>query len=324
MTAKSKAAACKIDVFEDVFVNYEGLIFRGWRIYRESFVRDYDAKQYRRVGLFSRFLLKNYWLRRGAVRIPAGIWVTDNFSPASYYHWMVECLPRILRVESCVPGQHVLLLPSYYARDEFLTFTLGVFPQVTAIGWIGPRTKVRVAKLFYVPRQPAPIVQLGGSFLKEQISEISRRVATVAGEPGHDRRIYFSRPETARRRLVNEHEVVRLLRRFGFEIVRINPARPAEQIRAARGAKTMVAAHGAELTNLMFMPAGGSVLEFHREPQDDLFFDCYRALADASDLKYVAQTCKVAQPASGYEINQADLIVNVESLRESLERVLRD
>jgi hypothetical protein len=57
--------------FEDVFVNHEGFLFRRGRIPRETFALLYYADHYKRARVYVRFLLKNYWLRRGALPVPS-------------------------------------------------------------------------------------------------------------------------------------------------------------------------------------------------------------------------------------------------------------
>jgi capsular polysaccharide biosynthesis protein len=87
---------------------------------------------------------------------------------------------------------------------------------------------------------------------------VARRVGVLAGEPGTAPRIYFSREDAGRRRARNEDDLVRVLRAHDFQTIRVDPAKPWEQIQASMGAKLIVGVHGAALTNLMFMPRGAA------------------------------------------------------------------
>jgi capsular polysaccharide biosynthesis protein len=112
---------------------------------------------------------------------------------------------------------------------------------------------------------------------------------------------------------------VQVLRSHDFEIVRIDPARPWEQVQASRGAEIMVGVHGAALSNLIFMSPGARVIELRRPERDGVFFfDAYHPLADAVGVEYCAQFCEPAHQATGYEINNADLVVDLDLLRENL------
>jgi capsular polysaccharide biosynthesis protein len=294
-----------------VLVNREALIFRRGRICSESFVPgSRHAAHYDTLSRRGWFLIKNYWLRRGAVPVPSGLWAIDNYSPDSYHHWMIDVLPRILRAEESHPDERVLLLPRYYERQPYIGFTLRAFPRIERVGWIGARTKVRVERLVLVPRQRS-------ERLTAQIVEVARRVGALAGPPGTARRIYFGREDARRRRARNERDVVRELRRNDVEVVRIDPAKPWEQVRASMGARLIVGVHGAALTNLIFMPPGARLLEL-RHGHDEVFFDAYRPLAEALGIEYRRVTCDLAEEARGLAINDTDIVVDLEVLRENL------
>lgn len=300
-------------VLNDVFVNHEALIFRRGRIYPESFVTgSRHAAHYDRLSRYGWFLVKNYGLRRGAVRVPSGLWAIDNYSPGNYHHWMLDVLPRILHAEEAFPDERVLLLPRYYERQHYIGFTLRAFGGTERVRWIDERPKTRVASLAFVPRQT-------GEHLGALLREVARRVGDVAGEPGASRRVYLSR-EGARRSARNEAEVVRVLREHDVEIFHIDPAKPWEQVRASMGANLMIGVHGAALTNLMFMAPGSTLLEL-RHGHDEVFFDAYRPMADLLGVEYRRQTCELAEPAEGLAINNADVVVDLDVLRENLENV---
>jgi capsular polysaccharide biosynthesis protein len=299
-------------MLEDVFVNHEALIFRRGRIYPESFVARLYAARYKRATSAGSFLFKNYCLRRGAVTVPSGLWVIDNFSPDSYHHWLVDVLPRLVLAEELYPDESALLLPHYYCRQPYIAFSLRAFPRLQT-RWISARSKTRVNRLAFVPRPPI--------YLHDLLAEVARRVGQLVGESGTARRIYFSRADTQRRRARNEKEVAQIFRLHDFEIIQVDPTRPDQQIRASRGATLIAGVHGAALTNLIFMQPGGRLLEL-RHGYDEVFFDAYRPLAKAMGVEYESQICNIATGAKGYEINNVDLVVDLDVLRANLRRAL--
>lgn len=310
---------------EDVLVNHEAVIFRRGRIYPESFVPgSYHARQFARASRYTRFLVKNYWLRRGRVEVPAGLWAIDNYLP-SYHHWLVDALPRLLRAEEDCPGAGVLLLPRYFNAAPYIPFTLRAFPRIERIGWIGARAKVRVGELDFVPRQT-------GLRLMAQLREVADRISELAGEPGSAARVYFTREDARWRKARNEADVVRELRSHDFEIVTVDATKPWEQVRIARGARLMAGVHGAALTNLIFMQPGSQLLEF-RHGHDEIFFDAYRPLAVGLGIEYRRQTCRLADAGEAIverrggaamsqperrAVNNFDLVVDIDALRASL------
>lgn len=294
-----------VDALEDVFVNADSLIFRRGRIYPETWPLPSYAEEYRQPRVYARFLLKNHWLRRGAVRVPSGLWAIDCLS-SNYFHWTVESLTRLLRAEKRCPDQHTLLLPHYYRRLAFVPFTLRAFPQIERIQWIEARAKYRVEHLAFLPRLPRqPPMGLPD---RDQLAEVVRRIGGLAGKKATARRIYFSRADARSRRARNEEDVVRVLREHDFEIIHNDLAKPWEQVRLSLGAEFMVGVHGAALTNLVFLPEGARLLEL-RHPVKH--WPVYRSLAEMFGVEYHCQVCDPAEA-------NLDVIVDLDQLRENL------
>jgi capsular polysaccharide biosynthesis protein len=301
-----------------VYVNHEGLIFRRGRISRESFALPMYAAHFKRPTRYVWFLIRNYVLRREGATVPSALWVIDNLSTGNYFHWISECLPRLLVAEHEFPLETTLMLPRSYERDAYVQFSLKAFPRIANIEWIEEDSRVRVHRLAFVPRPTSNNV-----FDAELIDDVGRRLRELAGTPSAGKRIYFSRADAEHRRAVNEEDVVRVLRSHDFRILRVDPRAPQEQVRAAAGAKVIFGVHGAALTNLIFMPSGGEVLEF-RHPRDELFPACYGPLAVARGHTYRAQLCEPVQDSHDWiPLNRSDLIVDLDVLRDNL-RLLPD
>jgi capsular polysaccharide biosynthesis protein len=271
-----------------------------------------SAEHFKSLSHYGWFLLKNYWVRRGSVTVPSGLWVIDNYSN-NYYHWITESLVRLLEAERLYPDEDVLLLPSHFRRLTYVPFTLKAFPQVSRVGWIGERVKARVDRLALVPMPPL-------ERRLDLVPEVARRVGALEEEPSRERRIYFSRADAARRHVRHEADVIEVFRSHDFEIVHIDPSDPGEQVRLSRGATVIAGVHGAALTNVIFMPPGGRLLEL-RHGHDDVFPASYRELADAVGIEYHGHICALAEEATGWDINHADLAVDLDLLRESLRSV---
>lgn len=292
-------------VFGDVYVNSDTLIFKRGRIYPESFAVPWEADEFREPRTYTRFLLKNHWLRRGADAVPSALWVIDRHS-TGYYHWMIDSLTRLLHAEEWAPDVHVLLLPAHYRRLSFVAFTMQAFPQIQRIEWMQARTKKRVHRLTYIPRVPR--VPMEGLPDHAELRKVAERVRGLAGETGCARRIYFSRDDAWRRRVRNEEEVVRVLRAHDFEILRTDPARPWEQVRLSSCAEFGVGMHGAALANMIFMRPGSRVLEFRNLLCHPAF---YEALGQVLGVRYRSQKC------TGTD-KHGDFVIDLDELRENL------
>ncbi|TAF55266.1 MAG: glycosyltransferase family 61 protein [Oscillatoriales cyanobacterium] len=81
-------------------------------------------------------------------------------------------------------------------------------------------------------------------------------------QPRHNaERIYISRRRSSQRPLQNEVAVEAMLQELGFQIVFMEDESLEHQIAIVRGAKVVVAPHGAGLINVLFAPAGMVVIE---------------------------------------------------------------
>lgn len=309
-----------VETLERVTVNHESVIFAGARIYPESFAPDPAHRaHWERPSRYAWFLAQNYALRRAGAAVDTALWVIDDMSPDNYYHWLIDCLARLVDAERLCPDVTTLLLPRYYQRNPFVEFTLRAFPQIT-VRWIERQEKVRVEHLAWVPRRPAYYQPGHPAFNPQLVGEVARRVGELTGTDGSNRRLYFTRARAARRRAVNEADVVRVLREHEVEVFEIDASRPWEQIAASRSAELLIGVHGAALSNMIFLPSHGRVLELQRRraTDDRYFYDVFGGLARDLGVAYTTQACVTAEPVVGPDSNDADLIVDLDQLRENL------
>jgi capsular polysaccharide biosynthesis protein len=298
-----------------VFVNHEALMFERGRIRPESFALALYAEHFRRPTRYVWFLFKNYCLRRGADRVDTGLWVIDNLSACSYFHWIAESLPRLLLAERSFPDVTCLLLPRSFERDPYVPFTLQAFPNVKTVKWVDDNRNARVESLAFIPR-PTP----SNAFVPQLVREVGARIRALVDPVEPKERIYLSRA-ALRRGAINEDDVVRVLRQYDFRIVHIDPTRSHEQVTLSASAKTIAGVHGAALTNIMLMPPGGHVLEL-RHRRQERFPDCYRPLAKACGHTYQPQLCEPVRDSMEWDvINRSDIVVDLDLLRENLDRL---
>jgi tetratricopeptide (TPR) repeat protein len=109
---------------------------------------------------------------------------------------------------------------------------------------------------------------------------------TLAPErKGGARRLYVSRNDASVRCVLNEMEVVALLRRYGFEVILPGHLPFEQQIAAFATATHIVGPHGAGLTNIVVSPPGTHVLEIFHPLYGT---SSYAALASEARLSYAA------------------------------------
>jgi len=295
-----------------VGVSPEGMLFKGRRVLPQSFsspviMRGFLAR--RRSVL--KFFVKNYLLRRRRRFAGECLWVVDDWS-YGYFHWLADALARLYAARDLLE-RATLLLPRQFERMGFVRASLEVF-GVRRVEYVG-EDEVGFCERLLVPTHTAP----SGNYnegVARGLRELFAGAYRAAGPAGG--RVYLSRGRAPKRRVANEPELLDALREFGFRVVHFEEHPFAEQVRIAQGARFLVSNHGAGLTNMLFMPEGGSVFELRRdgERERNWFFN----LASAMRLKYFYQNCPPLDPAE--DAHTADLVVDPRRFRENLELML--
>ncbi|NEM98990.1 glycosyltransferase family 61 protein [Pontibacter burrus] len=184
-------------------------------------------------------------------------WAANN-----NYHWFFDCLPRLYFLLQEVKGPINLImrhdLPAY--QHETLHFLLRQHPNVKVV-YIGKHEKWQVEQ-FLLPSYlsnaqsgylPLPVSQ----WLQENIWK-GYKVASSETK----QRIYISRSKAKTRRLLNEQELLPLLANYNFKVVRAEELSYQEQVQLFYDTESVIAPHGAGLTNLLFSKHS-KVLELH-------------------------------------------------------------
>lgn len=311
--ARVELEPLRVTQLRDVRADALGLLSRRGRLLQLSFGRSMDAFDHRSPRRYLKFLVRTYVLSRTR-RVPTAMWIVDNLSPG-YFHWMTECLPRLLVGVGQDAAPKCLLLPGAFERDGFVAETLEAFPEV-AVRYIGRWSVAKVGRAL-VPERVGP----PGVYRPEILRGVADRLAGASADKSRTvkpaERIYVSRVRSGRRQLVNEDAVVNLLAERGFVTIYPEELTVADQIAYARGARYMVGAHGGGLTNMMFMSPGASVLELRRG-HGQWGFECFFTLAGACGIDYYYELCHSNYSVPGGYYHHGDLVVDLDSLRKTV------
>ncbi len=292
----------------------EGMLFKGASVLPESFSSPVMLRRFlgRRRGVL-KFFAKNRLLRRRRRVGEPRLWVTDDWSNG-YFHWLADALPRLYAAREAARGT-TLLLPHGFDRLEFVTSSLRLFglPRVEYVG----ADETCVCERLVLPTHAAPSGNYNEPLMRELREFLLEGYGAAGGAAAGGERLYVSRGRAPKRRLTNEAEVARVAEEFGFRVVYFEEHPFREQVRLAASARHLVSNHGAGLTNILFMPPGGGVLELRREGERERnwFFN----LASAVGVSYYYQPCA---PADG-DAHSGDFTADPALLRENLALLLR-
>jgi capsular polysaccharide biosynthesis protein len=309
---EQRIPATELLVMHDVFASSEGLLFKSRRILPQSFAAPFLLDAWKSKSRI-KFLANNYLFKSSRRLEGNAVWIVDEWS-GGYYHWVVDTLPRLFAIRERLRDL-TLLLPHRLQALEFVGASLRPF-ELQDVQFVGAHERVFCPRLI-VPMHTAPT----GSHNEEMVRGIRALMVESYGDPQYETplRIYISRRKAAKRRIINEDEVLEVVSEFQFRIINAEELTFAQQVHALSSAGYVVSNHGAGLTNMMFMPPRASILELRHET--DRSYNCYFNLASALDMKYFYQACAPANP--GEDAHSADIQVDVGTLRETLKLMTR-
>jgi capsular polysaccharide biosynthesis protein len=212
----------------------------------------------------------------------------------NYYHWVCESIFRLWLVRRKLAFL-TLVLPEYYKNADFITGSLEPF-NLENILYI-PNEKSLLVRNLVLP-QLKPICDAYNSHHIRQVRNFYRDyVLNKKGfrvEKGE--RLYISRKLAARRKVINEDEILSILYKYDFSIFYPEKHSFLEQVAIFSNIEYLVGEHGSALTNMLFMDKNASVLEIHKNKTNELnhpsFLFWY--MAESLEVNYYHQSCETS------------------------------
>jgi hypothetical protein len=304
-----------------ITATHTGLLYKNGRAQMEAFPYYFEPQHPQMAKLTEKLkirrwrrYLRDFVLSKRVTEKRPAYWCTDTYSP-SYYHWVCETLPRIHRALLHDPKARIFL-PGSVRANSFVTESLAFFPD-GRFEFIDQRHTVRFEELTWVS-------QMGGAYqfspgLMKQLRDRFRTQVLSAEGARSPRRIYVSRQKASRRKILNEEEVIACVRNRGFEIVHFEDHSFTEQICLCMSAEIIVGIHGAGLSNTLFMPPGGRLIELQKK---NTWASCYFRLCHALGLDYYYLFCSHFPPEEMSEFS-TDLNVEISQLERLLDAATR-
>jgi len=237
-------------------------------------------------------------IRTHARRMPGDYCLlTSPWSPAYYYHWLLDALPRLSVLEQFDSLKSVpLVVPESLTGFQRDSLALAGIPPDRLAGFGGNCWKVDrlfFPQLLSPTGNPAPMAV---SWLRNRFQ------SSMVAEPTVRKRLYVSRRDAPKRRVLNEDAVIDFLLGRGFEIVCPGNLSFSEQIALFSQAGIVVGPHGAGMTNMVFAPADATLIEFFG---DSYINGCYWALTNLRGQTHAFLTAPT--PTMDYEVSLDDL-----------------
>lgn len=295
---------------KNVCITRAGIVTKNLNLVKES-VYSYEDRhsKYWKSAMFNFFFRKWEILSRSKKYT-----IAQNYYCPGYYHWITEALPRLLALGE-KSQELILLIPDY--ADPDIDRTLEIF-NFKAIRRIKERTSLLVAQLV-MPSHPKCGDTYDPKLLQKLRKEYSDYVKkNLKSEISFGPKIYVSRKKARARKVSNEFEVMEFLSSKGFVEICFEDFTFFEKVSIMASATHLISIHGAGLTNMLFMPEEGNVLEFYRDfvSEDEYHSKSYWRMAGALGLNYSYQLCLTEDiPKS---LDKDDLVVEIPELEQNL------
>jgi capsular polysaccharide biosynthesis protein len=210
---------------------------------------------------------------------------------------------------SLIQGMFSLWIFNTHFYDSTATYVFpGSSPHITqVIGLTGvaasqltfahKNANLAVGEAAWLPTSYGAYVFQPSRLLRTYGSDILQRLRVPDLPP---LKLYVSRKDSKRRRMINEDILEAQLAARGFKIVTLSSLPLSEQFALFRAADVVVAPHGAGLSNLIFSRQGTRVIELS---MSSYLNPCFAALGMALDLNY-AMHVSLAHATSDYKHTQ--------------------
>ncbi|SMB89508.1 Capsular polysaccharide biosynthesis protein-like [Hymenobacter roseosalivarius DSM 11622] len=252
---------------KNAYVTPYGVVMSNWRVVKEA-IYSYQEK----INFYPTFFKKILFNK---VRKVPGLSVTAThvWFP-NYYHFTTECLPRLYSLREWA-DKATLLLPEGTPAfvDEYVKLT--GFSKVVKI----PINELAQAEELLLTTHTATSLDHNDALIREMAGWYKARVNAGSSSFRGYENLYISRQRATYRKLLNEDELIAALAPYNFKVVNMEDYTVQEQIALLSQVRNLVAVHGAGMTNLMYMPEGGLMVNLiHEHRYDPAFFTLANAL----------------------------------------------
>ena len=318
-----------VRTLNDVFVNHYGLVLKNGFLVKGC-APNIGISFYDKTALFKHWRkgLEQAIVSKYGKSIPYEKWDDDSHyllihSPwFSYYFWITECLPRLLRVKDRL-NELVLIYPESWDDFSFVKESLELFPGLKTRK-LQRDVHIRVKKLVMPEVKPwTPM------FIPEDVKAVRELLFEGVEKKGVKSpyacdKIYITRRAAKRRKFDDESKVEEILDQYGFQAVEMEKITFFEQIALMKQTKYMTAITGAGLINILFMKEGGAFLDLTNEAYKTKkqYRFHYFKLCNLLNIDYAVSFFKHLNDDDVDHYSNQNLILDEQQLRKDIALIL--
>lgn len=247
------------------------------------------------------------------------LFITNSNSPHNFFHWNLDVLQKLEFIEQnkdeissydlkiIIPNDHI----SDYIKNTLEAFDINLYYQ--------KKNEIIFANSSILLPDIAPT----GNFREEIIRKLNLRMRNhwinkKNIDLRNQKRIYISRKNAPRRRLVNEAEIINILKKHDFSILDFDELNFEEQLKNILNCEVLVGSHGSALSHMLWMKPKSKIIEIRTKNNSN--DNCFFSLASALDHDYYYMMADKNNPKRSFHLS--DIIIDVNYFSSQLSKML--
>jgi len=237
----------------------------------------------------------------------------DGFMWGGYYDFVLLVAGKLCRIKDA--------LPESVFREALVAYPLfDTSYEREYLSLLGIESNQLVdSRKTTVSFDQCILANAGHWFYPNSADVAALRKYVLAGRPpagGQRNRIYISR--SGRRRILNEDEVIQLLKAYNFKVIEDIPRAVTEQMTIFQNADFIIGPHGASFTNILWSLPGAHLFELFSATYTPGFF---RYLAELLGLRYSAYYHGIAPTDNWAKGLEDDMYISISELKQCLDNL---
>ena len=232
-------------------------------------------------------------------------------SAAAYFHWLVECLPRLALLEKYLDSIDGFIVPA--------NIESGLKQSLAAFGIDENRLVYQDVGSQYAPEHLLVPAYCAGRNIPPWVSAFLRNRVLKDRPSAARQRIYVSRANAGKRRIVNENALLPILARHHIKVIRPSELSFIAQAECFDDADFVIGPHGAGLTNALFCRSGSKILELL--PSPSVKPGTFHSVSSAAGADYWCMHGERSDASNMPDVH-ADFFIEPTNFDHALQRVL--
>ena len=222
-------------------------------------------------------------------------------SEENYWHFLIDFIPRLICLKY-IPLKNIKVIIPDNLPDKYLNFIINVCSLININNVVFYKLNqenliYNFEKLYFVSK---PSIEFTSSFLKRIFKNkiINKR----------NKNLYVKRGKTPRRKVLNESEVINVLKEYHYDVIDCYELTIEEQIDIFSQSRNIIMPSGAAMANLIFVPDNINVVEIRSNLDGD--YSNKINLQNRFSLFLFENTEKIGDQL------RKDIIINIDELRK--------